>query len=70
MNAVIDRFGKDVQVKDWGDGTARVRVTVMETPVFYGWVAQFNGQVAIDGPRAVRRRFADYLRDMLAAYEG
>ncbi len=70
MNAVIDRFGKDVQVKDWGDGTARVSVTVMETPVFYGWVAQFNGQVAIDGPRAVRRRFAGYLRDMLAAYEG
>lgn len=69
MNAVVDRFGKDVQVGDLGDGRARVSVPVMETPVFYGWVAQFNGQVVIEQPRQVRDRFAGYLRDMLAAYE-
>ncbi len=70
MNAVIDRFGKDVQVEDRGDGMANVSVTVMETPVFYGWVAQFSGQITIDGPKTVREGFAEYLRDMLATYEG
>ncbi len=69
MNAVIDRFGKDVQVEDLGNGRARVSVPVMETPVFYGWVAQFNGQVVIEQPKPVRDQFANYLRDMLTAYE-
>lgn len=69
MNAIVDRFGKDVQVDDNGDGTACVSVPAMETSVFFGWVAQFEGRVVIDQPSSLRKKYADYLRDLLQDYE-
>lgn len=69
MNAIVDRFGKDVQVDDAGDGTARVSVVVMGTPVFFGWVSQFEGQVVIEQPTSLRKTYANYLRGLLESYE-
>ena len=69
MNAIADRFGKDVQVDDAGDGTARVSVVVMGTPVFFGWVSQFEGQVVIEQPTSLRKTYANYLRSLLESYE-
>ena len=69
MNAIVDRFGKDVQVDDAGDGTARVSVVVMGTPVFFGWVSQFEGQVVIEQPTSLRKTYANYLRSLLESYE-
>ena len=69
MNAIVDRFGKDVQVDDAGDGTARVSVVVMGTPVFFGWVSQFEGQVVIEQPTSLRKTYANYLCGLLESYE-
>lgn len=69
MNAIVDRFGKDVQVDDAGDGTARVSVVVMGTPVFFGWVSQFEGQIVIEQPASLRATYANYLRSLLESYE-
>lgn len=69
MNAIVDRFGKDVHVDNRGDGTARVSVPVMGTPVFFGWIAQFAGQITIEKPVALRKEFAEYLQSLLGDYE-
>ena len=69
MNAVIDRFGKDARVSDMGDGTARVSVAAMVTPVFFGWIAQFAGQITVESPSNLRQGYADYLRELLQDYE-
>ena len=69
VGVVLDRFGKDVQVDDAGDGTARVSVVVMGTPVFFGWVSQFEGQVVIEQPTSLRKTYANYLRGLLESYE-
>ena len=69
MNAVIDRVGKDARVSDMGDGTARVSVAAMATPVFFGWIAQFAGQITVESPSSLRQGYAGYLHELLQDYE-
>ncbi|MDO4502760.1 MAG: WYL domain-containing transcriptional regulator [Coriobacteriia bacterium] len=69
MSAVVDRFGKDVDCAPAGEGLARVRVTVMETPTFYGWLVQFGDQVTIEAPDSAREGFVQFLGNVLSAYE-
>ena len=69
MGPVIDRFGKDVLVTPAGEGRARVSATVMETPTFYGWLAQFGSQIVIEKPKSVADGYQAYLASILAAYE-
>lgn len=68
MNAVIDRFGKDVEAFDLEDGSARVTVKVVDTPLFYGWVAQYAGKITIEQPSSLKKSFVRYLEDLVSAY--
>lgn len=69
MGAVIDKFGRDVEVMALGDGWARVYVHVMEAPTFFGWLAQFDSTVSIEGPERLRTAYRDHLRSILEGYE-
>ena len=64
MGGVIDRFGKQVQSVDKGDGTAEVHVRAMESPTFYSWVAQFGGAVRIMAPSALVQSYKGFLLDL------
>lgn len=55
MNAVVDRFGRDVASTDLGDGTARIEARIEEGPAFYGWLVRCNGTVRIEGPESLCR---------------
>ena len=68
MGAVIDRFGRDVQSVPMDDGAARVRATVMKSPVFFGWLAQFGDRVRILKPQRLAREYAGYLQKIVSAY--
>lgn len=68
MNAIVDRFGKDVAVTPAGETTARVHVTVMESPTFYGWLVQFGDEIIIESPQSTREAYLSYLRGILGAY--
>ncbi len=69
MSAVIDRFGRDVQSAPAGEGCARVHATVMKSPVFFGWLAQFGTGVRIEKPTGLADEYRSYLANILAAYE-
>ena len=69
MSSVIDRFGKDVLVTEAEGGVAKVVVTVMEAPTFYGWLSQFDGEITLLAPESSRGKYAAYLRKLLAGYE-
>ncbi|MGN0078221.1 MAG: helix-turn-helix transcriptional regulator [Coriobacteriales bacterium] len=70
MSSVIDKFGRDVTSVPRGDGTCSVTATVMVSPVFYGWLAQFGGDVAIEKPASERAAFREYLEKIVASYGG
>lgn len=65
MNAVVDRFGRDVVSTDLGDGTARIEARIEEGPAFYGWLVRCNGAVRIEGPESLAESYKQYLRAIL-----
>lgn len=69
MSAMIDRFGKDVEVTPVDEGHARLWTTVTASPTFFGWLAQFGTAVRIEKPAALAKQYAAYLQDIIAAYE-
>lgn len=69
MSSVIDRFGKDVDINSAEEGWANVYVTVMPSPVFFGWLAQFGCTVTLDYPQDTKQEYLDYLQSILDAYK-
>ena len=69
VGAVIDRFGKDVQMKPVDENHARVHVTVLKSVVFFGWLAQFGTQIKVERPVSVAREYREFLERICAEYE-
>lgn len=68
MGAIVDRFGRDIVSMKVDAETARVSVMVMESPTFFGWLAQFGDRVKIARPAALRDAYLDYLKNIIQAY--
>lgn len=69
MNVIVDRFGRDVHAIALEDeGKARVTVTVKESPVFFGWLAQLGSEVEIESPEWLRERYVTFLKDIVDSY--
>lgn len=68
MSAVLDRFGKDITTVPVGDDAARIHVTVMQSPTFFGWLATFGNEVVIESPASLKDAYCAYLNDIVATY--
>lgn len=58
MDAIIDKFGKDVEVLANDMKSFRAIVTTATGPVFYSWIFGFGGKVAIKAPEEVKDEYA------------
>lgn len=67
MNAIVDRFGRHVRVRETDPEHFEVTVRVCPSPTFYRWVFGWNGAVRILAPQAVRE---GYLAMARRAIEG
>lgn len=65
---VFDRFGKDIQLHRKEDGTFTVRVEVMISNQFFGWLAGLGTGVKILGPESVRGQYQEFLKSILQNY--
>ena len=65
MKTVIDKFGEDVETKKYGLDKFCVYVKVAVSPVFYGWIFQFGGQIKITAPESVKKQYQKMLQDVL-----
>ncbi len=69
VGAVLDQFGSNVKYLhnslDSQDGRGLIQVKVEESPLFYAWVAKFEGDIRIVKPRQVAQNYYDYLRSLL-----
>ena len=57
MNAVVDKFGKKVQISSVGEEQFRTTVKVCTSPTFYRWVFGSAGKIVIEDPVEVRNAY-------------
>lgn len=67
VNAVIDRFGKEVPLTPDGAEWFTTRVTVNVSPQFFGWLCGFGSEVQVLHPTAVAEQYQTHLKEILAA---
>ncbi|MFV0363922.1 MAG: helix-turn-helix transcriptional regulator [Suipraeoptans sp.] len=65
---IIDRFGKDCYRRKYDDSHFIVRVDVIESPQFYGWLMGLGNEVVIEKPESTRKNFLKYIDDVKATY--
>jgi predicted DNA-binding transcriptional regulator YafY len=68
MNAVIDRFGRDLMVMKEDDNHFRITVNVAVSNQFYGWVFGLGNMVRIVGPEHVEQGMKDMLEEVRKRY--
>ena len=51
-NVMLDRFGSSVPILKDGDDRFRITVIVAASPIFFGWVIGFGGEVKIISPES------------------
>lgn len=69
VNAVIDRFGKDIRLEKVDENNFGVRINVAISSTFFAWVFQFGSKVKILSPESVIEEYKFYLQDSLRQYE-
>lgn len=65
MDAIVDRFGRKVDVVKATDELADIRVNVLVSPQFFGWVAGLNGGVTIRSPKRVASEYKKWLMSLI-----
>lgn len=57
MDALIDKFGEDVETYAYDMDSFRAEVDVATNKIFYTWIVGFEGKVKILGPEDVREEY-------------
>ena len=68
MDAIIDKFGKDVDVSVYDD-SFKATVTTSVGNVFYSWIFGFCGRVYINNPEDVKSEYSEMVAAAAAAIE-
>ena len=67
---IYDRFGHDAMLIPDGEDRFTFTAAVVDSPLFYGWLAGFGGQAELLSPPVARQEFRAMLEDALALYAG
>lgn len=69
IGVVLDRFGKEADIRPAGEGTGafRCRVRVAVSGQFFGWLAGIGREAVITAPVEVQSRYQEWLADILRA---
>ena len=59
MDAILDKFGKDVTTYAYDMENFRVEADVVVSNVFFSWVFGFEGEVVINGPADVKAQYKE-----------
>ena len=62
---VLDRFGKDADIRPMTDRIFRVRVKVAVSGQFFGWLAGIGREAVIVSPVSVKEQYSEWLLDIV-----
>jgi len=69
VDAVIDRFGRDVTLIPSGEDKFTIEVSLIVSPQFFGWLFGFGRGVKILHPESLVDKMREYLRQVTEIYE-
>ena len=69
VNAVIDRFGKDVVIGKMDECSFYIWIKVAVSSTFFAWISQFGNKIKVLSPESVIEKYRSHMRDILAQYE-
>lgn len=65
IGVVLDRFGRDADIRPMEDDNFRIRARVAVSGQFYGWLAGIGKDVTIVSPQAVKDAYMQWLGSIL-----
>ena len=69
VNAVIDRFGKDIVIGKMDESSFYIWIKVAVSSTFFAWISQFGSKVKILSPEPVIEQYKLHLRGILIQYQ-
>ena len=68
IGIIFDRFGRDVDVRPLEEGRLSVRVPVLVSGQFFGWLTGLGPEFRITMPKDVKLQYLDYLKEITTTY--
>lgn len=69
VGIIFDRFGKDIDVRRIKDGRISMRIPVLVSKQFFGWICGLGTDVEISMPSSVRNEYIEFLNEIIKKYE-
>lgn len=67
IGVVMDRFGRETDIRQTAEGVFRIRTKVMVSGQFFGWLAGIGKDAVIAGPESVREQYGQWLKAIVAS---
>ena len=64
IDLMFDRFGEDTLMERTEDDLIEALVKVQVSPMFFGWICQFAGQMQIVWPESIGDEFNKYIKNV------
>jgi predicted DNA-binding transcriptional regulator YafY len=68
VNAVVDRFGKDIQIGKVDEDNFYIWIKVAVSSTFFAWITQFGNKVKILSPESLKEQYKTHLSEILDLY--
>ena len=65
IGVVLDRFGREADIRPMTDRVFRIRVRVAVSGQFFGWLAGIGREAVIVSPAAVKEQYQGWLTDIV-----
>lgn len=69
IGIILDRFGKDIDIRRLKGNSVSVRVKAAISGQFYGWLTGLGAEVVLTGPEQVKKGYADFLGRIMKNYK-
>lgn len=67
IGVVLDRFGRETDIRKRENGVFTARIKAVVSGQFFGWLTGLGKGAVIAGPKEVKEKYKDWLRDILEA---
>lgn len=69
VGVVLDRFGKDTEIRQVEEGRFTVRIRAVVSGQFFGWLAGLGKGACIAAPHTVQEKYVSWLKEILQSQQ-